>query len=257
MKSHQSKLMLLLGSIFLLFSLSVQSEIISSSHVYKIDGVSYEGYVTYNSRLEKTLGTVLIIHDWDGLNTYEKRRADRLAAKGYTAFAIDLFGQGRLPQSIDENRQLTGELYADRETFRQRLQGALDQVALLPGGADKVVVMGYCFGGAAVLEMARAGMQTDGFVSFHGGLSLPEGQDYAQVTAPVLLLHGSADPVSGMGELAALLDTLQAEGIEHHAQVYGGARHSFTVDSSSDYDLDADQMSWKALQTFLAQQLKR
>lgn len=239
----------------LLLSSIAQGGITTMSHVYEVNGVAYEGYVAYNSNVDQTRGTVMIIHDWNGVDGYEIRRAEMLAAEGYTAFAVDLFGQGNQPQSMEENRQRTGELYADREEFRARLMGSLAQTSEIPGATDKVVVMGYCFGGAAVLEMARAGADTQGFVSFHGGLGLPEGQNYDSVTAPVLILHGSADPVSGMQDLASLLDALQEAGVEHHAQVYGGARHSYTVFGSGDYDLAADRASWSALQTFLARQL--
>lgn len=197
----------------------------------------------------------MIIHDWDGMTAYEERRAEMLAAQGYTAFAIDLFGVGNQPTSMQENQQRTGELYGDREEFQNRLMGSLDEVANIPGATDQVVVIGYCFGGAGVLEMARAGAETAGFVSFHGGLDLPEGQDYSQVQAPVLALHGSADPVSGMADLAALMNNLQEYEIEHHAEIYGGARHAFTVYSSGDYDVEADQASWRALQGFLAERL--
>ena len=94
-------------------------------------------------------------------------------------------------------------------------------------------------------------MDLDGFVSFHGGLNTPEGQDYAQTKGSVLLLHGSADPVSGMVDLASLMNQLQEAGVEHNAEIYGGARHSFTVDGSRDYDASADQKSWQALTRFL------
>lgn len=245
----------LLGSFFLVGSLSAHSEIVKSAYEYDVDGTTYEGYVAYNSRLDATRGTVLIIHDWDGLTDYERLRADMLATQGYTAFAVDLYGQGQLPQSIEENRQLTSALYADREEFRRRLAGSLEQTDHIPGASEGVVTLGYCFGGAAVLEMARAGMAAQGFVSFHGGLGLPEGQDYDNVAGAVLLLHGSADPVSGMDELAALLNDLEASGVDHTAQVYGGARHSFSVYNSGDYDLSADQLSWQALQAFLERQL--
>jgi dienelactone hydrolase len=234
---------------------SVLAEVIGESFVYEVDGVAFEGYVARDAHVPESRGTVLIVHDWDGLNAYEMLRAEMLAAEGYTAFAIDVYGQGVRPTTMDENRRLAGSMYRDRETFRKRLLGALDAVSDLPGGTGEVVAMGYCFGGAAVLEMARAGALTAGFVSFHGGLGLPEGQSYDDVTAPVLLLHGSADPVSGMTDLAALLDQLQGAGVPHEARVYGGARHAFTVYDSTDYDLAADRGSWSALLNFLDQQL--
>ena len=101
------------------------------------------------------------------------------------------------------------------------------------------------------LEAARATMDLDGFVSFHAGLNIPEGQDYAQTKGSVLLLHGSADSISGVVDLANLMNQLQEAGVEHDAEIYGGARHSFTVDGSRDYDASADQKSWQALTHFL------
>ncbi len=236
-------------------AITAQAEIVGESHVYTVNGTNYEGYVARNTNLEETRGTVLIIHDWDGLTEYERVRARQLAGHGYTAFAIDVFGQGNLPTSMQENQQRTGELYANRALFQERLMGALEEAANIPGATDEQVVIGYCFGGAGVLEMARAGAETDGFVSFHGGLDLPEGQNYSNVQAPVMLQHGSADPVSGMQDLAALLDDLQESGIEHSARIHGGARHAFTVHGSRDYDLEADQASWDDLLEFLSTQL--
>ena len=230
------------------------ADLVAQDFEYDVDGVPMQGYVATNTAVEPK-GTVLIVHDWDGLTDYEKRRAEMLAALGYTGVAVDVYGRDRRPTSMDENRARSGELYADRELFRARLMGAYEAAQGLDGATEDMVIMGYCFGGAAVLEAARAGMDVDGFVSFHGGLGTPEGQSYAGVDGPILLLHGSADPVSGMADLAALLDELQASGVEHDARVFGGARHSFTVYGSSDYDLDADQGSWQALQEFLQEAL--
>jgi dienelactone hydrolase len=89
-------------------------------------------------------------------------------------------------------------MYADRETFRERLLGAVDEAANIAGASEDMVMIGYCFGGAAVLEAARAGADVDGFVAFHAGLGTPEGQDWASVMAPIQFHHGSADPVSGL-----------------------------------------------------------
>lgn len=247
----------LLGTAALALSLSTgaNAEIVAQPHEYRVGDMSFEGYVAYNSNIPESKGTVLIVHDWDGLTDYEMRRAEMLAALGYTAFAIDVYGQGRLPTSMEENRARSGEMYANRAAFQQRLQGALDEVANIENGTDDVVVIGYCFGGAGVLELARTGAETEGYVSFHGGLGLPEGQNYNSVAAPIMLQHGSADPVSGMSDVAALLDALQAAGVEHSAEIHGGARHSFTVHGSGDYDLDADQASWESLLDFLGDSL--
>ena len=199
-------------------------------------------------------GTVVIVHDWDGLGTYEVQRAEMLAAEGYTAVAIDVYGAENRPQNEEENWARMEEMLSDRETFRARLLGGIDEARRLAGDGG-LVLLGYCFGGAATLEAARAGAATDGFVSFHGVLATPEGQSYPATTAPILVLHGSADPVSGPADVATLVTELDAVGIENEAQIYGGARHAFTIWGGSDYDLDADRSSWQALTAFLETRL--
>ncbi|WP_420391438.1 dienelactone hydrolase family protein [Acuticoccus sp.] len=236
--------------ILMMASGASQAEIVGEAHRYSVGGTEFEGYVARNTNAEPR-GTVLIVHDWDGLTDYERRRADMLAAAGYTAFAIDVYGAEDRPQSPDENREFAGRLYGDRELFRARLLGSLEEASNLEGATDDKVMMGYCFGGAGVLEAARAGADAAGFVSFHGGLGTPEGQDYSAASGPILLLHGSADPVSGMPELAVAIEAMRNDGAEHDARVFGGARHSFTVFGSGDYDLEADRASWDALTEFL------
>ncbi|QBK32474.1 dienelactone hydrolase family protein [Roseitalea porphyridii] len=249
------RLTLSLAAAASLCATTASAEIVGESFTYEVGGETFEGYVARNTNAEPR-GSVMLVHDWDGMTDYEMRRADMLAALGYTAFALDVYGADTDPQSVDEYRALSGALYGDRERFRTLLQGSLDAAAEnIEGWTDDVVVAGYCFGGAAVLEMARAGADVDGFVSFHGGLGTPEGQDYSAASAPVLLLHGSADPVSGMSDLASLLDQLQGAGVPHAAQVFGGARHSFTVFGSGDYDLAADRGAWDAFEAFLAENL--
>ncbi|MDB2390892.1 dienelactone hydrolase family protein [Alphaproteobacteria bacterium] len=213
------------------------------------------GEKQFSAHLEKSVsaskGTIFIIHDWDGLTEYEKTRAKMLADLGFDAIAIDLFGVNAKLEGRDDYRRETGALYKDRNEYRARISAALDAGKTSGVNTENIVIIGYCFGGAAVLEAARAGMEVDGFVSFHGGLGTPEGQNYNQTSAPILLLHGSADPVSGMDDLAALLNQLKDANIPHDAEVFGGARHSFTVPGSRDYDSQADEKSWDALKRFL------
>ena len=214
------------------------------------------GEKKFSAHLEKSIsaskGTIFIIHDWDGMNDYEKSRAKMLSEMGFDAIAVDLFGVDAKLDSRDDYRRETGALYRNRSEFRNRISAAIAAGKSSGVNAQNIIIIGYCFGGAAVLEAARAGIDANGFVSFHGGLKTPEGQDYSKTSAPVLLLHGSADPVSGMDDLASLLNELKDAQIPHDAEVYGGARHSFTVPGSRDYDKEADKKSWDALGRFLA-----
>jgi dienelactone hydrolase len=125
-------------------------------------------------------------------------------------------------------------------------------------GADtgNTVAMGYCFGGAAVLEMARSGADLKGFVTFHGGLKTPEGQDYTKTKGKLLILHGTADTVVPMIDFAQLADELETSKVPHEMISYGGAPHAFTVFGISRYREDADKKSWRRFTAFLNETLR-
>lgn len=229
-----------------------QAEIIAQPMVYEIGGEAFEGYLSRNTGFGDHQPLVILIHDWDGLDRYEKMRTNMLATQGYTVFAIDLYGQGIRPQNAEESKAASGKLYGDRNLMRERLLAGLEFAKTLEGiDPEKIAVMGYCFGGAATLEFARTGTDLDGFISFHGSLGLPEGQDYSQTQGELLVLHGAADPVSGMDEVAALAKDLDTAGVPFDMEIYGGVKHSFTRWDSDDYDPDADLQSWDELLEFL------
>ena len=217
---------------------------------YTVGGVAFEGYSAKAKGASK--GLVLVIHDWDGLNEYEFKRVEMLAELGYDAFAVDLYGKGNRPADVDARKAETAKLYQDRETMRSLILGGLAEARRQGGG--EAVVMGYCFGGAAVLELARSGKAegVKGYVTFHGGLSTPEGQSYPKDTPPLLIAHGGADTSITMDHVAALSKELEATGVEYEIQVYSGAPHAFTVFGSDRYRERADMQSWDAFEDFLA-----
>jgi dienelactone hydrolase len=233
----------------LLFSLHTTVSAEGAPVDYTVGGDAYEGYYTQPA---EGAPLVLILHDWDGLTDYEIQRADLLAGKGYAVFAADLFGKGVRPTKVEDKRQHTGELYQDREKMRALISAALHQAGERGADTDSVVIMGYCFGGAAVLEAARAGIPAKGYVTFHGGLSTPEGQSYADTEGEVLVFHGTADAVITMDHFAALAKELEEHQVPHEMITYGGAPHAFTVFGSDRYRKDADEKSWARFLTFLA-----
>jgi dienelactone hydrolase len=216
---------------------------------YKVDGAPYEGYYAPASNGSPM---VLLIHDWDGLTDYEVERSEMLAQLGYTVFAADLFGAGVRPTRVEDKRQHTGELYRDREKMRALISGALEKAKSMGADTGNAVVMGYCFGGAAVLEYARSGADMKGFVTFHGGLSTPTGQSYAKTRGRLLILHGGADTAITMDDFTALARELEQIGVPHEMIVYGGAPHAFTVFGGERYRKDADRKSWRRFTEFLA-----
>jgi len=221
---------------------------------YEVDGQAYEGY--YISPADQA-PLVLLIHDWDGLTEYEIKRANMLAEMGYAVFALDLFGAGVRPTEMKDKRQHTGELYKDRQKMRALMMGALETAGGKGADTGNAVAMGYCFGGAAVLELARSGADLKGFATFHGGLKTPQGQDYANTRGEILIMHGTADKAITMDQFADLAQELETAGVAHEMITYGGAPHAFTVFGSSRYQEAADKKSWKRFSEFLERTLKK
>ena len=239
----------------LLLSTTAHSAIAGEAVTYKVAGADYEGYWEESEQPAK--GLVLIVHDWDGLTEYEEKRAAMLAKLGYDAFAVDLYGKGNRPVETGAKKAETGKLYNDREAMRQRLLAGLAE-ALKKSTAQETIVMGYCFGGSATLELARSGLAGNvvGFASFHGGLKTPKGQSYSKDTPPLLIAHGGADSSITLDDVATLGKELEAAGTTYTIEVYSGAPHAFTVFGSDRYQERADRLSWDAFTSFMASVLK-
>jgi dienelactone hydrolase len=240
--------------VFLLLSVStVAFADPGGSVTYQVNGQSYEGY--YISPSDRA-PFVLLVHDWDGLTDYEIKRANMLADLGYAVFALDMFGAGVRPTEVKDKRQHTGELYQNRDKMRALMKGALDAARYKGANIENAVVFGYCFGGAAVLELARSGADLKGFATFHGGLKTPQGQNYSNTRGKILIMHGSADTAITLDQFADLAKELESAGVDHEMITYGGAQHAFTVFGGNRYQEAADKKSWKRFTEFLADTLK-
>jgi dienelactone hydrolase len=220
---------------------------------YQAAGKELTGYY---AAADDSKGLVLIVHDWNGVDDHERRHADMLAEMGYDAFALDIFGSGTKLETVDDRRAATGALNKDRELMRALASAGLAQARAL-SDADQVVVMGYCFGGAVALEMARSetAAQAVGYATFHGGLATPEGQHWSAEVPPLLIMHGGADSSVTMQDVATLVEELETAGITYTLEVYSGAPHGFTELGSDRYQERADRESWEAFSDFLARHL--
>jgi dienelactone hydrolase len=237
----------------LLAAMMLTGPALAEDVAYNVSGEAFTGYF---AKAEDPKGLVLIVHDWDGMTEYERKRADMLADMGYNAFALDMFGNDTPTETVDHRRAATGALYQDRDRMRSLIQAGVDQAKQLAGDTQ-MVVMGYCFGGAVALEMARSNMSgmATGYASFHGGLSTPEGQSWTGDEPPLLVLHGGADTSITLDDVATLAKELETAGTPYAIEVYSGAPHAFTVFGSNRYQERADTASWDAFSTFLSEQL--
>jgi dienelactone hydrolase len=229
---------------------------------YKDGEQELEGYVAYDPAIQGRRPAVLIAHAWGGLLDFERGKADALARLGYVGFAMDLYGTGNRGGSVEENSRLMQPFLADRGLVRRRMQAGLEAARsheLVDPG--RVAVIGYCFGGLCVLDLARSGADVAGVVSFHGLLSPPDLRDNPEtVTAKVLVLHGHDDPMVPPAQVAGLTEELTRAKADWQIHVYGHTLHAFTNPEMNDptglgaaYDATADRRSWVAMENFLAE----
>ena len=242
-----------MGVMALTFS-QTAAAITTKNVTYTVDDQAYEGY--YAKADKPNAPFILLIHDWDGLTDYERKRADMLANEGYNVLAADMFGQGIRPTSVEENKRLTGALYDDRSKMRRILEGALNAGRLQGNDVREGVTMGYCFGGTVALELARSGFPQKAFVPFHGAFDIPTGQNYDKTTGEILVFHGSADESVSLESFATLGKTLEAAKVPHEMVTYSGAPHAFTVFGGDRYREDADRKSWQRFTEFLIEVFK-
>lgn len=246
--------MLLTASI----SAAVKTEVVE----YRDGDTVLEGYVAYDPAAGAR-PAVLVVHQWMGLGDYEKKRCEMLAELGYTAFAVDIYGKGVRPGTPGEAGKLAGQYKGDRALFRRRLNVGLEKMRQLASvERSHIAAIGYCFGGTGVLELARAGAEVRGVVSFHGGLGSPTPADAKNIKTRVLACHGADDPFVPAEEVAGFEKEMRDGGVDWQLIAYGGAVHSFTdwratgAMKGAQYNEKADKRSWEAMKTFLGEVMK-
>jgi dienelactone hydrolase len=231
---------------------------------YRHGNVLLEGYMAYDDSTKGKRPGILVVHEWMGHNPYVRKRAEGLARLGYAAFALDMYGKGVRAKDSKEAASLAGIYKGDRALMRTRAQAGLDVLAKHPMvDPARLAAIGYCFGGTTVLELARAGADLRGVVSFHGGLDTPSAEDARNIRGKVLVLHGGDDPYVKPAEVAAFQEEMRKAGVDWQFVAYGGAVHSFTnPDAGGDnskgaaYNEKADRRSWEAMKGFLSESLK-
>ena len=207
----------------------VQAAIITKAVPYEIDGEPYEGVLIYDDAISEPRPGLLMVPNWMGVNEPSTKKAARAASDKYVVFMADLYGKAIRPSNPDEAKAAATALRSDRPLMRKRTQAALDVLKRQPGvDVAQLGAIGFCFGGGAILELARDGAPLKGFVSFHGNLDTPNPADAKQIKAPVLVLHGADDPAVPQEQVDGFIAEMKAAKVDWQLVSYGGAVHSFT-----------------------------
>lgn len=222
---------------------------------YEADGTKLKGYVAYDDAVKGKRPGVLVVHEWWGLNDYARKRARMLAQQGYTALALDMYGNGKMAHHPDDAQKFSSEVSQNEALAKARFEAAL---ALLKQqktvDADNIGAIGYCFGGSVVLNMARLGEPLKVVESFHGGLKTSHPAEPGVVKARIASFTGEADPFIPAEQVAAFRQEMDKAGVNYQVVTYPGAMHSFTSPDADKlgkefklpmaYNAEADRDSW-------------
>jgi dienelactone hydrolase len=225
--------------------------IATSDIPYEVDGIEMIGRLVVPDGIDSRPG-VLIAHEGNGLDEYQKDRATRYAELGYVAFALDYYGGGQPLEDRAEINRRMDKMSGDPSYARLIATAGLDVLlSQTRTNSQSIAAVGYCYGGALVLELARTGADIKATVGFHPGLS-DRREDSGRITGAVLMCVGAEDPLIPVADRVAFEDEMTAAGVDWRMIVYGGARHSFTnphVDrfgfDALKYDPRADKRSWR------------
>lgn len=253
--------------LILLFSPCLQAEFHEKSVTYRAGDTKLKGYLVWDDAKGHKQPGVLVVHEWWGLNDYARRRARMLAQLGYTALAVDMYGDGKMSEHGSDAAQFMNSVVERAGVSQQRFDAAKALLAKQPGvDPGKIAAIGYCFGGATVLNMARLGEDLAAVVSFHGNLVTQTPALPGKVKARVLVLNGEDDGFVTADSIAAFKQEMTQAGADYRFVNYPGARHSFTNSDAERlgaannlplaYNAEADRQSWAAMQQLFREVFK-
>jgi dienelactone hydrolase len=236
--------------------------ILTNQIEYAVGNATHQAYLAYDDEITEPRPGVAVVHEWWGINDYIVRRIHMLAELGYTALAIDMFA-GQTADDPDAAGALMNGVLGDMETGTAALRAGYDLLLDQPGvDRERTAAIGYCFGGAMVLHMARIGMPLSAVASFHGALGSFHTAEPGSIKPKILVCHGAADSMVSMDDLEAFKQEMDAAHADYEVLVLDGAKHGFTSPEADEngakygidvgYQQQADEKSWQAMQALFA-----
>lgn len=234
---------------------------------YTTGKTTLKGYFAYDAAVQGKRPGVLVVHEWWGHNEYARRRARMLAELGYAALAVDMYGDGKTAAHPEDAGKFAGEVMKNIDVMRSRFVAALEYLQGRPQtDPRRVGAIGYCMGGAVVLNMARSSLSLRGVASFHGSLGAGVTAKPGSVKAKVLVMNGDEDTFITPAQIADFKKEMTDARADFRFIGYPGAKHSFTNPEADEfakkygmnvaYNAEADRLSWEELKKFLAAAFK-
>ncbi len=246
---------------FFLLTTTGYAKVVTETINYEIDGEQFTGLLAYDDAAKEKRPGVLVVHEWWGANDYAHQRAQDLAKEGYVAFALDMYGTGKVADHPDEAKAFMNATLEKMDVAEKRF---LKGKSILEGQdkvkSDQIAAIGYCFGGGIVLHMARQGADLEGVVSFHGSLGTKNPAEKGEVEAKVRVFNGADDPFVTQEQIETFKKEMKTAEVDYEFVNYPGAVHSFTnpgadkvgkkFDMPLAYNEKADKDSWQSMLVF-------
>ncbi len=238
--------------------LGAQAAVQNKTIEYRDGEVVLKGHLYWDDALSGKRPGIIVVHEWWGLNDYARQRAGELATLGYAAFAIDMYGDSKVTQHGAQAKEWMQQITANLENWRRRALLGLDVLRHQEQVDPKqMAAIGYCFGGATVMQMAYSGADLAGVVSFHGSLPSPGAEDMGRIKAKILVEHGGADSFVPAERVSQFQQAMEQAKADWTFVVHGGATHSFTNPEAAkagipglNYSPTADHRSWQDMRDF-------
>jgi len=239
---------------------SVSAAIQTQEVDYKANGTVLKGYLAYDDSIKQKRPGIIVVHEWWGHNEYVRQRADMLAKLGYTALAIDMYGEGKKADHPKDAGAFSKAAMKNLSVAEARFKAAVDILkAHKTTDSKQIAAIGYCFGGGVVLEMMRRSVDLAGVVSFHGSLKTQHKGNITTKTK-VLVCNGADDPFVTAEQISSFKAEMQSSNVDYKFKNYAGAKHAFTNPAATElgkkfniplaYNKNADKQSWKDMQAF-------
>ena len=221
---------------------------------YVVDGTRHVGFLAVDDAVQTRRPGILLGHEGGGLRENVKQRAVRLAEAGYVAFGLDYYGEPR--PTTAEVPAAVERLRGDAERTRMLAQAGLDVLTEQRWtDSTQLAAIGYCFGGAMAIELARTGADLRAVAGFHCSLTTPRPDDSRNIRGRVLVCIGADDPTITRADRAAWEDEMTAAGVDWRLEIYGRTTHSFTSPNAVGaagnavhrYSERSDRRSWASM----------
>jgi len=241
---------------------AIEKKIVGTEVTYATDSTEMIGYIVYDENQEGKRPGIIVVHEWWGHNDYTRRRATMLAELGYTALAIDMYGDGKQAAHPEDAGKFMNQVISNMPEAKARFLKALETLKNHPSvNGNKIAAIGYCFGGSVVLTMANAGYDLDAVAAFHSGVELPIPPNSETLNTKILVCNGGADPFISAESVVQFKSAMDSIGADYKYVTYDSAVHAFTSRGADAlgkefnlplaYNEQADKASWAELQELL------